>query len=242
MDRNFIRRATKITSFNLTSADFQSLKYKKEIQHLFGFYFFDDFDIATASTQQVNAQKFNSLITILKNINKEQFKYVHNYNLKGIGPGEVTLYLLCQSAYLGGGSSAGVDLVAGNEKYEVKAVKISADNIASDFKLGGTVSLSKIITDLNDLRISLRLGGTTTEMSGSIINQMKKMAPKEFAKVESAYAALAEEYFDSHKTIFINNSSSLDKMGRIEAIKRVSKNDIMIDRVTSGTVKPKIKL
>jgi hypothetical protein len=37
-------------------------------------------------------------------------------NLPGVGPGEATLYLLTQEGVLGGGSSAGVDLIVGNKK------------------------------------------------------------------------------------------------------------------------------
>ena len=45
LDADFLRRAQKVTSFNLTSKDFTSLKYKKEIQHLIRMHFFPKFDL-----------------------------------------------------------------------------------------------------------------------------------------------------------------------------------------------------
>jgi hypothetical protein len=49
---------------------------------------------------------------------------------------------------------------------------------------------------------------------------------------------------DSFKAevIFMNNSTSSAKMGNIEAIKKVKAEDVTIERVTNGTVKPRIKL
>ena len=35
LDTEFLKRAQKVTSFNLQTKDFESLKYKAEIQHLF---------------------------------------------------------------------------------------------------------------------------------------------------------------------------------------------------------------
>ena len=50
MDKDFIHRATKVSSFNLYAADFQSVRHKKEIQHLFATYFFPKFDLNHTST------------------------------------------------------------------------------------------------------------------------------------------------------------------------------------------------
>jgi len=47
--------------------------------------------------------------------------------------------------------------------------------------------------------------------------------------------------FKNHKIIFINNRSE-PKLGLIESIKQVGIDDIMIERITSGTVKPKVRL
>lgn len=239
MDKNFIKRALHVTSFNLTASDFESLKYKEEIQHIFNMHFFPKFNIKH-TLNAVDMDKMNNLISKLKQEDSAMFAKMHNYNLKGVGPGEVTLYFLVNSAHLGGGSSAGVDLVASNGKFEVKAVKVGRDGYASDFKLGGTAPLSDIIMMLDNIRTKHKLGGTRTEMSGAIMDQMKKLAPGEFAAAQDKFAAVAADYFKGHKVIFINNSTS--NLGRIEAIKEVKKSDVIIERVTSGTIKPKVKL
>jgi len=242
MDYEFIQRAQRVTSFNLNAKDFQSLEYKKEIQYLFTTNFFPRFDIETKTMDGVNIQKLNSAINVLRSQDSTMLAKLHGYNLKGIGPGEATLFFLINNAYLGGGSSAGVDLIAGAEKYEVKAVKISTDKFISDFKVGGTVPLSDIITSLNKLREELKLGGTKTEMSGSIMMSMKEKAPEDFAAIQMEYAKVTyDNYFKNHEIIFINNASG-PKLGTIEAIKQINKSDIFIERVTSGTIKPKLKM
>ena len=61
MDLDFIKRAEKVTSFNLTTKDFQSLSYKKEIQHLFNKHFFPEFDL-NKTVDKINMSSINSLI------------------------------------------------------------------------------------------------------------------------------------------------------------------------------------
>lgn len=242
MDLDFIRRAEKVTSFNIPTRDFQSLAYKKEIQHLFNKHFFPDFNL-NKTIDSIDMQKLNTLIAELK---KEQggqmLAKLHNYNLKGVGPGEATLFFLCNKAQLGGGSSAGVDIVVGTDKYEVKAVKVSTSRVASDFKLGGTVPLSDVMVKLNDLRQQTQAGGSRTEMSGSVMAAMEKKAPYEYKQIELEFATIAyDNYFKNHEIIFINNSSG-PRLGYIESIKQIEKSDVMIERVTSGTIKPKVRL
>ena len=56
LDMNFLNRAQKVTSFNLKPTDFQSTKYKAEIQHLFGRSFFPNFDLSQTIKGQPNAK------------------------------------------------------------------------------------------------------------------------------------------------------------------------------------------
>lgn len=241
LDTEYLAKAQRITAFNIKPADFQSLKYKKELQYLFWFHFFPKFNLEK-TIDTVDKNKLNTLIAELKRNDSEMFAKLHSYNLKGIGPGETTMFFLINKAFLGGGSSAGADLIVGSTKYEIKAVKVSTDRIASDFKLGGTVPLSDIITDLSNLRDRLKVGGTRTEMSGSIIQSMKQRAPDDFKAIEKKFADIAyNNYFKNHEVIFINNAQG-GKLGHIEEIKKVKIDEIMIERVTSGTIKPKVKL
>ena len=110
MDKEFIKRALHVTSFNLSASDFESIKHKKEIQYIFNMHFFPKFDL-DQTIDAVDMNKLNSIISKLKSEDAAMFAKMHNYNLKGVGPGEVTLYFLINSAHLGGGSSAGVDIV-----------------------------------------------------------------------------------------------------------------------------------
>lgn len=242
MNKIFIDRATRITTFNFTTSDFTSITYKKEIQYIFNMFFFPKFDLGK-TLDQLDKNNINKLITELKTESYENFEKLHNYPLKGVGPGETTLFFLLNNVYLGGGSSAGVDLAdtIGN-KYEVKAVKINTSRIASDFKLGGTVPLFDIIDRINKLKDDLKLGGTKTEISGQIIQQMRSKKQEEFKMIEQMYSKVAGNYFKGHKIIFINNSSNRQNRGLIEEITEISPKQIMIERVTSGTIKPLIQL
>ena len=241
LDFEFINRAQKVTSFNLSPSDFTSLKYKKEIQHLFNAHFFPQFDI-TKTIKGIDKAKLNKLIDILKSEDSLLFSKLHNYNLKGVGPGETTIFFLVDDAYLGGGSSAGVDIYAGGDKYEIKAVKLTKRNEAVDFRLGGTVPLTDIMVLLNNLRKKLSLGGSPTEMSETIMTEMRIEDPQSYESIQDKFVTIAyNSYFKNHDIIFINNKPGAD-LGKIEAIKRVAKKDIFIERVTGGTIKPKVKL
>lgn len=242
LDADFIKSALEITSFNLSTLDFMSLKYKKEIQFLFGTNFFPKFDLSKTIKDNVIMNNLNHLISNLKHENTHMFKKLHGYNLKGIGPGEVTLYFLIDECCLGGGNSNGLDVIVGSKEYEVKAIKVTNDKCAIDFKLGGTINLSSVMSALIDLKNGIHVDDSKTEINATTIKTLKENYPNDFFKIESEYAEIAyEEYFKKHPVIFINNSKSA-KVGNIEAIKNVTLSDIMIERVTSGTIKPKIKL
>lgn len=240
LNMEFINNALKISAFNLTPVEFTSLTHKKEIQYLFNMHYFPKFDISK-TLDTVNMSALNRLIGMLKRENMNMFKKLHDYNLKGIGPGEVTLYFLINNCKLGGGSSAGLDVLVGSKGYEVKAVSVSRDGMAYDFKLGGTVPIDEVKMDLNRLRVKLGIGGSATEISQDKLKDMKQRSPAEFGAIEAKFAKIAYEgYFKNHEVIFINNRGK--NQGDIEAIKKVKQNEIFIYHFTSGTIKPKVKL
>lgn len=241
MDYSFIKRAERVTSFDLAASDFTSLKHKKEIQYLFTKNLFPHFNTNSAANI-VNMQKLNSQIRELKKLdNGVNFSKLHYYNLKGVGPGEVTIFYLVNNAYLGGVSSK-VDITSGSHKYEVKAAKISADGIATDFQLGGTVPLYDVLSRLGQLQTSLKLGGSKTEMSAKVMANMRSKDQSSYDEIENLFRDVVYNYYFKNKDfIFVNNTKG-PKLGTIEAIKQVSKDEIWIDRVTRGTIKPKVKL
>jgi hypothetical protein len=145
-DWEFIKRAQRVTTFNFITKDFESIENrKKEIQYLFSQTFFPKFDL-TKTVTEVKKYQLNSLIQDLKKEDPKSFENLYTYNLKGIGPGEVLLYFLIDTAKLGGSSSSGADIITVNGiEYEVKAIQKTSDNYAIDFKLGGTINLSEYI-------------------------------------------------------------------------------------------------
>lgn len=259
LDMNFLNRAQKVTSFNLKPQDFQSTKYKAEIQHLFGRTFFPNFDLNQTIKGQPDVRKLNALIDQLKKESFRNYNRLHFYNLKGVGPGEATLYFLMDDADLGGGGSAGVDLVVGGSKYEVKACLVSKDGSLSGFKLGGTAPVGPIVTKLVEYKEQLGFktaGKGQNEVNSSQMAAIQKKYPREYAKLEADYGRIAGKYFGSIPVIFINNNASnkvdpedtaektrllTSSAGNIVAIQKVEPRHIKMQVATQGTLKPKIK-
>lgn len=241
LDLEFVKRAEKVTTFNLTTKDMESLKYKKEIQFLFKKHFFPDFDLNDC-IDKVNMNTLNDLVKKLKTQNKNKFENLFKYNLKGIGPGEVLMYFLINKAHLGGGGSAGVDLVVvGDDKYEIKAVSVSPKGYVYDFKVGGTLNLSPIMTQLLDLKKRAGAAGKGNEIPQNSIREIARKFPADYKKALDAYRKETyKDYFSNHSIIFMNNKTV--KMGEIVSIKNVQMKDIDILAVTSGTIKPVVRI
>jgi len=243
-DASFIKRATKVTSFNLQARDFESLNYKREIQYLFKTYFFPNFDLST-TLRGFDANKFNGLVDDLKSENARALAALHKYPLKGVGPGEVLMYFLIDDAHLGGGSSAGVDLIVGTEQYEIKSVERHSSGYVYGFKLGGTVNISDVTQDIvalakkykDDLKLT-----RPTEIGKGALKKLSELAPREYNEIVGRYREAAYDgYFKLHPIIFMYNSTKRN-IGKIIAVQDVQLNDIDIDAVTSGTIKPKVTL
>jgi len=241
LNMDFIRRAEKVTSFNLQTSDFESTENKAEIQYLLTKNFFPGFDTSKTLTS-VDKDKLNALIRELKSINTKLFSKLHDYPLKGVGPGEATLYYLLDNSQLGGGASAGVDLVVGSKKYEIKAVKprVKAGDF-HDFKLGGTVRLDDIMGELADLKEKLDLSGAPGEIPKTQIETMKKRAPREFEKIEKKYGDRAFNYFEGDEVILINNDKGKKDYGEVIFSGKIQRKNIGLDRVTQATIKPTLK-
>lgn len=241
-----MNRAVKVTSFNLIPSDFTSTTFKTEIQTLYSQYMFPSFNPSKALTT-LTVDGYNRLVNQLKNDSPDQYQKLHNLALKGVGPGEAVLYLLTKTGHLGGGSSAGVDLVIGPNKYEVKAAKWkskSAKDSVSDFKLGGGLTgMTQIESDIQDLAFKLGLKPKgAAEIAEGVFKEMKKKDPKTYDEIESRYQKLAGQYFGNHETIFIQTEANQSDFGEILAIKRVKPQDIHMERFTSKSIKPIVKI
>lgn len=249
LDTSFMKRAAKITSFNLTSADFNTIKFKREIQALYQQYMFSSFD-PEETLSSIDVAKYNRLVKSLKADDKMQYEKLHNLPLKGIGPGEAVLFLLTKwpYGYLGGGSSAGVDFVMGAKKYEVKAVKWKSKttkDYVADFKLGGNIAgMAQLESEIQ--KAFYDNGYTSTpgapEIKGSLFQQFERENPKQYAAFEKRYQDLAKNYFSDHEVIFIQTEANQPDFGEIIAIKNVRAEDIRMERYTSRSIKPLVKV
>ena len=261
LNPDFLKRAQKVTSFNLRGSDFESLKYKAEIQYLFRTFFFPKFNLDETLKGDIKLNQVNKLIQKLKSESMVNYNKLHFYNLKGVGPGEATLYFLLDDAQLGGGTSAGVDLLVAGKKSEVKAALYSKnERTLSGFKLGGTAPVGKLVTELVDMKERLGFqtkGKGQAEVNTSQLNAIRKEFPSEMKKIEAEYGKIAGRYFGNIPVIFVNNNSSnkidpedtaeksrqlTGDAGGIVAIKKITPKDILMHVVTQGTIKPKIKL
>lgn len=242
LDMEFIRKAMKVASFNLAAKDFESLKYKKEIQHLFHMNFFPKFDTSTL-LDRVDKNEMNRIINDLRKENASNFANLYKYNLKGLGPGEVMLYFILNNGHLGGGSSAGLDLVVGSKGYEVKAVDYSPQGYVNNFKVGGTFSLANIIRGVQDLKKQAGLG-TGSEVNAGELKQIGEKFPNELKKFYDQYADVTyKNYFRNHEIIFLSNKRGGGyQLGDVIEVMKVKKEQIQFERITSGTIKPRVMI
>lgn len=243
MDRKFIKHALQSTNFNLKTTDFETLRYKEEIQHLFTTKYFNKIEPQYIKNTNLTKIKLNQSISKLRNTDAQAFKALHMYPLKNIGPGEVTLFYLIQLASLSGGKTDG-DLQVGSKNYEVKAVSVSPDGYASNFKLGGKIVMSDIIRTVQDLKKASGLTANPAEVNKSELAIIKKQFPAELEKAFGDFQDLAyNKYFKSHNIIFMANQNGGGyQMGDVARIARIEKKDIEFERITSGTIKPKVYL
>ena len=252
LDADFLKRAQRITSFNLSSADFTTLKYKAEIQHLFHVHMFPDFDLDKTIKGLPTPRELNTLIQELKRLHPRQFMNLHNYNLKGVGPGEATLFFLLDDAKLGGGTASAADIQIGRESYEVKAGNYNASQKAyKDFKLGGTVPLEKMVAKAFELRNivdpDLKMSrGEQAEKNGVNGQQIKailndrSLASDWNKNVEIPYGIEASKYLNKNPLILMVNKTPKPKIGEIYHIGSIDPTKVKVDVVTQGTIKPKI--
>lgn len=263
LDMTFIKRAERVTSFNISSTDFQSKKNKAEIQHLIKKHFFPDFDLDKTIKGQPTAAALNDLITDLQSESFSMYNKLHNYPLNGIGPAEATLYFLCDEAQLGGGSSAGVDLKIGSTDYEIKAVLSNAQKThVSGFKLGAGTDFKKIITELMSMKelYGIKTTGKGKEEipSKSGIEVFRQKDPAKMAALDKLFQRECADYFGNKQVIFMANNASqkidpefpdagkqkvLSKgSGKCISIQKVIPSKCKIQVVTQGIIKPIIAL
>lgn len=239
LDQDFLRRAAQIKSFNLSLKDFQTTKYKEEIRHLFKTYILNNVDFEKTANK-FDKDNLNSLISNLKTASNKDFIYLYKYNLKGVGPGEVMFFLLIDEATIGGGLSKG-DIIIGSKTYEVKSVNVSKTGHANTFRLGGRVALADLHSKIKTAMKQYDITKSVNEISRNHFRALEKADKKLFDEVNKEYAQSAyNQYFKHHTVVFVKNSTKA--IGEIVSIQDVKIEDITIDVITSGQIRPFVKL
>lgn len=240
MDIKYLNKAEKVTSFNLNTKDLTTVNpaRKNEIRYLFLRYFFPTLKSNVfISSNSITKNDFNSSVAKLKAVDKFMFDKLHNYKsgLSGIGPGEVTMFFVYDNAYLGGGTSKGVDIRLGSSSYEVKAIEVDAKNRARGFFTGSAIDFSEFFSEMVKVAKSVNEPAT---MQGIAIKKIREKAPDQVRVIEEAYADyIYNQYFKGHEIVFINN-----KDGTIAGVKEVKPKDITFDAFTQSRIKPRVQL
>ncbi len=215
--------------FNLERKLFQTLEYKDGIKELFEKYWFFE-EIEQIFIQDENdIFLLNKYILYIKN-NINLFNRLFHYPLKRTGNAEVMLFLLIKNSFLSNSSSCGNDIIINDIEYEIKNCVVSrkykSEGIYfSNFKLGNSFCTRNIINNIEDYFGEIP--------RGSEIAAFREES--EFLKIEEEYRTVVyNEYFSKHNMIFI------DKEGIIQFVGTVKKENIFIDTITEGTIKPMI--
>ena len=244
---DFIKRVTSLELLNLMTQDFtgeKGLNYKTDIQSLFSKYYFKNtINFKEIALNNVDKDKVNILINQIKAANLSSFNYIYKYPIPSnrFGPGEIVLYLLLTNASLGG-ITVGVDLVDGNNSYEIKAVRVLRNLYCKNFNVGSKIpNESELIVELSTLCKERGIQGNSTTINTKEIKLLRKRNIPEFESIQSRYANIVASDYFKNETIFINNNDTNDK-GLIVSIKRPTSKDILIDRVSEGRIRPMIDL
>lgn len=233
LEASHLELATKYMYFNLDRKLFQTLEFKEDIKNLFDKYWFSEI---SQKIEQIKIKEendilfFNTLLYNIKEMDKNLFERLFFYPLKRSGNGEVLLYLFLENSYLSSSSTSGRDIIINDIHYEIKNCIVSKkyntdEYFYSNFKLGNSFCIRSIINNIENYFNYIP--------KGSEIASARK--DSEFLKIESEYREIVyKEYFEKHRMIF------MDKEGTIKFIGKVQKEDIFIDTITEGTIKPMI--
>jgi hypothetical protein len=224
-----LESATKYMYFNINRKLFQTVDYKGLIKELFEKHWF------LGEINQLTVEKesdiilLNNYISSIKN-NGILFNRLFHYPLKRTGNAEVMLFLLIKNSFLSNISSSGTDIVINNNHYEIKHCVVSKKYntnkmFYNNFKLGNSFCPRPVVNNVENYFGKIPKGSEMAEA---------RKDPK-FLEIESEYRDLVySEYFSKHNMLFI------DKHGEIKFVGKIKKENIFIDTITEGTIKPMI--
>ena len=236
--REFIKRALKVTSFNLREKDFHDSSNQEAIRYLYYQNLFEDLP-----DLYVNGVDKNALNASIKKLKRSRyFSDLYTYKPGDVGPGEVMLYLLVTGAGLAGQRSSG-DLSVGGTTYEIKGCKINRqDQMYVDFDLGGTVNTDDLSTEIKRLAVEngIITNPNESEFPKSNMQALRAAVPERMEKIENTYRQRAGVYFSKHEAILM--STSLADRGEIYEVGTIVPQRIGIERVTRKTLKTTIRM
>ena len=222
--------ATQYMYFNLDRKLFQGTEYKASIKELFEKYWFFEEISQLHIKEEKDIFLLNSYVFYIKNLNINLFNRLFHYPLKRTGNAEVMLFLLIQNSFLSSVSTAGNDIVINDIHYEIKNCLISKkykseELYYSNFKLGNSFCTRNIINNIENYFGYIPRGSEISEARND----------SDFLRIEEDYRELVyNEYFSKHNMLFIT------KCGEIRYIGKIKKEQIFIDTLTEGTIKPMI--
>ena len=258
LDLDYINKCSVSNAFKVDTKDLQSTEFKSEIRFLICRKYFPELQTSDIFLPKITTAKaLNLSLDIIESLNPKAMLELLQLNAgSGLGPGEALLYFLLDDVTIGGGSSAGVDVIDGGTKYELKAVKLRKnDMMLTDFKLGGTVDISGIQKRLMDLKKAMletlpkvkegeKTGINKDHIKAFQNSKVKKVIQErkldDYEQLEKEFQELAyNEYFKAHPIIFMGSKgANKSEYGRIFTIMNVKKEDIRMHQVTSSTIKP----
>lgn len=258
LDMEYINRCSVSNAFRIDTKDLQTTDFKSEIRFLICRKYFPELQTSDIFLPSITTAKaLNKSLSIIAALNPTAMLDLLQLNAgSGLGPGEALLYFLLDNVTIGGGGSAGVDIIDGGTKYELKAVKLrKSDMMLTDFKLGGTVDISGVQKKLMDLKKAMletlpkvkegEKTGINKDHIKAFKNPKVKAVIKErgldnYEKLEEEFQQIAyDNYFKAHPIIFMGSKgANKSEYGRIFTIMEVKKKDIRMHQVTSSTIKP----
>jgi len=251
LDFDFIRRAEKVTKFNIDVKDLKP-ELQPSVRYLYLKNQFPNFGKKDMFMKSFNVPKLNAAIKELKSENFTHFFNMYQFDQSGIGPGELLLYFLIDNSSVGGGGSAGVDLRVGNKEYEAKSVTLNVGRQRVEgFKLGGKGEIAPILSKAQALKkqyesemlaANKNQKNAISEINKSQMSRLKQLEPKAWSQIEKDYAKVAGEYFGNTNLVFMYSKAQKTKVGEIIAAGTVDSKAIEMQAITSGTIKPSISL
>lgn len=261
LDAGFIRSAVKPTSFNLDAAEFKTTNHKKEIQYITHMLFFPNVNVENIFVDNFNLESVQESIDTLRSKHPDGF---NRFALKsappGVGPGEMLFYFIINSATMGGGSSAGVDMVDDSGEYEIKGVKYHQNNnYIHDFKVGGTKSQFRIVANkflelkekAQKALPEVKWGTEENGVSGLDMARIRELAKTDPENFKDPYKDARNKFIETAKSylsssiFFLQAGKGSYKMGKIWTMGEngaLKPENIDLERITQGVPKPVIYL